>query len=331
MLGNQRLYKLSSAGIFSLALSLILLVACHGIDSTKIPVAVDTDSGIPEHLQLQVMATTPIVTDWINQIAAPRIIAKSIVPYNVDPHSYHPGAKDIARITESDLIIGIGSGYESKWLTDLLKTHPNIRHIELVEFIPLLDHVKDDNHEITHGKKHGNQDPHFWFDPTKVASAVEVISRELCIVDLGGQDHYLMQSEKYLIELNELDDYIHRILDAVPDDRRAFMTGHQSLGYLNNRYHLNAMESVIPNVGLEAGLTPEALVNAVQFIKTHDVKVVFLEESYADKSVRAVADETGVRIARGLNVETLSGLNQTYIDFMENNIGVLADNLMAVP
>ena len=59
--------------------------------------------------------------------------------------------------------------------------------------------------------------------------------------------------------------------------------------------------------------------------------MIFLEESYADKSVKAVADETGVRIARGLTDETLSDPNQTYISSMKNSIGAIAENLMSVP
>lgn len=328
------MYKWYSLGRLISALSLVLLLACNGVDSNKIPVTVNTTSRIPESPELQVMATTPIVADWINQVAGMRLTAKSIIPYNVDPHSYQPGAKDIAKITESDLIFGIGLGYESKWLTNLLKNHPDIRHIRLGEFVPLLQRGLGDDQEIIHGIDHGHEnmyDPHFWFDPTRVVTVVEVISRELYVADLKGRDHYINQTAKYLIELNELDNYIKMLLAGIPDDRRAFMTGHQSLGYLNDRYNLNAMQSVIPNVNLDAGLTPEALVNAVRFIKDHDVKVIFLEESYADKSVKAVADETGVRIARGLTVETLSDPNQTYISSMKNSIGAIAENLMSVP
>ena len=119
--------KWSPLFIFGLVFSLILLLACNGVDTTDMAVSVNTDAQVLESTELQVMGTTPIVTDWINQVASSRLTAESVMPYDIDPHSFQPGAQDVARVTESDLIIGIGSGYESKWLSDLLVTHPNLR------------------------------------------------------------------------------------------------------------------------------------------------------------------------------------------------------------
>ena len=162
-------------------------------------------------------------------------------------------------------------------------------------------------------------------------TAVEVIRGELSAIDPEGRDHYVAQGDEYLLILDQLDDYVNGKLGAIPTDQRAFMTGHDSLGYLNDRYQLEAMESIIPNVDSEAGLTPDSLVSAVKFIKAHNVRVIFLEESHADKAVRAVADETGIRVAQGLNVETLADPSQTYVDFIKSNIEVIVENLMTVP
>ena len=44
-----------------------------------------------------------------------------------------------------------------------------------------------------------------------------------------------------------------------------------------------------------------------------------------------MADETGIRVAHGLNVEPLSDPSQTYVDFIKNNIEIIGENLMSVP
>ena len=330
------MHKWSPLFIFGLLFSLILLLACNGVDSTDMSVSTDTDAQVLESTELRVMGTTPIVTDWINQVASSRLTAESVMPYDIDPHSFLPGAQDVARVTESDLVIGIGSGYESKWLSDLLVTQPNLRYVELAEFVPLLEtgeeHGEEHGEEDPHAEHdHGGQDPHFWFDPTRVMTAVEVIRGELSAIDPEGRDHYVVQADEYLLTLDQLDDYVNETLGTIPGDQRTFMTGHDSLGYLNDRYHLEAMESIIPNVDSEAGLTPDSLVSAVKFIKAHNVQVIFLEESHADKAVRAGADETGIRVAQGLNVETLADPSQTYVDFIKSNIEVIVENLMPVP
>ena len=84
---------------------------------------------------------------------------------------------------------------------------------------------------------------------------------------------------------------------------------------------------MIPNLDSTIGINPKNLVNAVELIKENDIQVIFLENDTPDKSVKTVADETGIRVVTGLSVETLSNNSQTYVDFMENNIQVIVENL----
>ena len=67
--------KWSPLFIFGLVFSLILLLACNGVDTTDMAVSVNTDAQVLESTELQVMGTTPIVTDWINQVASSRLTA----------------------------------------------------------------------------------------------------------------------------------------------------------------------------------------------------------------------------------------------------------------
>ena len=46
----------------------------------------------------------------------------------------------------------------------------------------------------------------------------------------------------------------------------------------------------------------------------------------ATKAAEVIADETGAILVSGLWVETLKE-NQSYIDFMKTNIGIIVDNL----
>lgn len=282
-------------------------------------------SPVEPDTKIRVMALTPIVTDWVNQIAGDKIAVSSIIPRHVDPHSYQPGAKDIARITESDLIFLVGLGYEDRWLSELLANHTDVKQIPLGELISPLKatHLKDESH----GHNNSVYDPHFWFDPKRVASAVNIIATELSLYDPSSEVYYRDNASKYTRKLENLDIGIENLLTTIPDNRRVFMTSHNSLGYFNARYSIKAMHSVIPNVSSETGLTPEDLVGAVKFIKEHDVKAIFLEQTHADKVVKAVADETGIRVVAGLMVETLTDDGQTYIDFMNNNINIIVSNL----
>ena len=45
----------------------------------------------------------------------------SLLPANADPHTYQPGAQDIARVADADLIFSIGLSLERGWLEELIE------------------------------------------------------------------------------------------------------------------------------------------------------------------------------------------------------------------
>ena len=325
------LLKMSQYTTIILSLSLIFYITCGNFNATnisertsEIPIS-RTESIKPK---LKIMTSTPILADWVNQVANNRLIAKPIIPYGVNPHSYQPGAKDIARITESDLIFTVGLKYESQPIAKLLNNHPNIKKVPLGDFISPIQFARKNKHNETHHEdEHGIYDTHFWFDPIRVISAIHIITTELSTLDPPGTNKYKTKASGYIIELEKLDTHIKDSISRIPKDHRSFMTAHESLGYLKDRYDLNVIESVIPNLDSTIGVNPRNLVNAVELIKENDIQVIFLENDTPDKSVKTVADETGIRIVTGLSVETLSNNSQTYVDFMENNIQVIVENL----
>ena len=72
--------------------TLIFCIACSSFNF-------NTENNV-EETELKIMTSTPILADWVNQITDNQPAVKSIMPYGVDPHSYTPGAKDIADIAE---------------------------------------------------------------------------------------------------------------------------------------------------------------------------------------------------------------------------------------
>ena len=96
-----------------------------------------------EETELKIMTSTPILADWVNQITDNQPAVKSIMPYGVDPHSYTPGAKDIADIAELDLIFTVGPNYEAKSFSKFLENHPEIKEVHLIDYIsPIENELK---------------------------------------------------------------------------------------------------------------------------------------------------------------------------------------------
>ena len=98
----------------------------------------------PPAEKLSVVTTSNIVADWVRAIGQDRVDVFPLLPPNADPHSYQPGAQDIARIADADLVFSVGLQLEGGWLDELIENaardHDSI--IALAESVDPIDFVE---------------------------------------------------------------------------------------------------------------------------------------------------------------------------------------------
>ena len=70
---------------------------------------------------VRVVVTTNIMADWVKNVGGESVEVFSIVPLGADPHTFQPGAQDVARIADADLVLSVGLGLEESWLHELLE------------------------------------------------------------------------------------------------------------------------------------------------------------------------------------------------------------------
>ena len=66
------------------------------------------------------VATSNIVADWAEVVGGDRVEVFSLHSPGSDPHNIVPGARDVARVADADLVLSIGLGLEAVWFEDLL-------------------------------------------------------------------------------------------------------------------------------------------------------------------------------------------------------------------
>ena len=126
-----------------------------------------TPTAEPTPTILSVVTSTSIVADWVENIGGDGVEVFSLVPRGVDPHGYQPGARDVARVADADLVLTVGLGLEESWLRELLENAArdpaNVieladaiepiefgeTHIEDVEFLEEINHIV---HEVEEGE-----------------------------------------------------------------------------------------------------------------------------------------------------------------------------------
>ena len=150
---------LKSVWIFIVPLLLLIAAACGGDDATEAPAttappaattapaatsapAATTAAESPEPTtapsvaattappdataeppaeKLNIVTTSNIVADWVREIGGDRVDVFPLLPPNADPHTYQPGAQDITRIADADLVFSVGLQLEGGWLDELIE------------------------------------------------------------------------------------------------------------------------------------------------------------------------------------------------------------------
>jgi len=288
------------------AVMAIFLAACGSTPS-------NSDGG------LNVLASTTFLADIAQNVAGDRAKVESLLPVGADPHSYQAAPSDVAKISESKVLILNGLEYEH-FIESLLENAGGERLV--IEATAGLNPNKDT------GSEHG-VDPHMWLDPNLVITYVENIRDGLSQADPKGAEVYKSNAEAYIAQLKDLDKWIIEQVNTLPAERRLLVTNHEAMGYFAERYGFEVAGSVIPSFSSNAAPSAQEMAGLVDQIKSLNAPAIFLDTADNDILAKQIANETGVMIVSDLHLESLTdgAPAPTYIEMMKHNVSKIVEAL----
>ena len=324
---------------FAILMLSLVLVACSGGSA---------EAGCPEidNREINVVATTPMIGEFVSQVGGDNINLTVLMPPEADPHTYDPAPQDAGKIADADLVFYTGLKYEPAALIKLLENSAcsaevlaevgeNVFPIEFKEggHDDHDDHDEeghDDHDEEGHddhaGHDHGAYDPHFWFDPNRVAYAAEYIESKLVEFDPSNASDYEAAGKAYVTELKGLVGQVSELISTIPSQNRKLITTHESLGYLEAKFGLEVLSTIIPSLDSANEISPSQLVGVIDLIEDNNVKVIFIEAEAPSVYAETIVAETGIRAVEGLWVETLKE-GQSYPEFLFEAVELIVENL----
>ena len=337
---EKRLFKF---GILALS---IVLIACTGGSA---------EAGCPEidGREINVVATTPMIGEFVSQVGGDNINLTVLMPAEADPHTYDPAPQDAGTIADADLVFYTGLKYEPAALIKLLENSACSAEVlaevgESVFPIEFKEGGHDDHHddhdeeghdddeeghdddEEGHddhaGHDHGAYDPHFWFDPNRVAYAAEYIESKLVEFDPSNASEYEAAGKAYVTELKGLVGQVSELISTIPSQNRKLITTHESLGYLEAKFGLEVLSTIIPSLDSANEISPSQLVGVIDVIEDNNVKVIFIESEAPSVYAETIVAETGIKAVEGLWVETLKE-GQSYSEFLFDAVELIVENL----
>ena len=334
---EKRLFKF---GILALS---IVLIACTGGSA---------EAGCPEidGREINVVATTPMIGEFVSQVGGDNINLTVLMPAEADPHTYDPAPQDAGTIADADLVFYTGLKYEPAALIKLLENSACSAEVlaevgESVFPIEFKEGGHDDHDEEGHddhdeeghdddeeghddhaGHDHGAYDPHFWFDPNRVAYAAEYIESKLVEFDPSNASEYEAAGKAYVTELKGLVGQVSELISTIPSQNRKLITTHESLGYLEAKFGREVLSTIIPSLDSANEISPSQLVGVIDVIEDNNVKVIFIEAEAPSVYAETIVAETGIKAVEGLWVETLKE-GQSYSEFLFDAVELIVENL----
>jgi zinc/manganese transport system substrate-binding protein len=298
---------LTALAVTVLAAASLVVSACGGAaETTTARTGATTAASRPV-----MVATTPLLGAIVRDAVGDGAEVRVVMPNGSDPHEWRPSAKDVTALQSADLVVQNGLGLE-QGLEEAVKQ----ARAEGVPVFTATDHIAvrtvaegDDEHAHDHGDEpgHGDEagagDPHFWTDPAQVRKVVAALPgavRRATGADVSAP------AKAAAAQIAALDAAIAADFAALPAKARNLVTGHESLGYLADRYDLGLVGAVTPSLSSQGQVSAAHLKELEDAMEKAGVRVVFTETGLPNAVAEAIVSETGATLVE-LGTEALPG------------------------
>jgi len=233
----------------------------------------------------------------------------------VEPHDLELSPMAVREIAQADLVLYL-SDFQPAVDDAVIATKARVFDAaDAVDLRPA-EHQAGDSEADDH--EHGVMDPHFWLDPTMLATYATAVGEQFAQLDPDNSATYLANASALASELTSLGDTYTTGLAQC--ERRDIVTSHEAFAYLAARYDLN-------QIGI-AGIDPEAEPSPARLLAIRDIveqtgtTTIFTESLVNTAVADAIARDTGATTAVLDPVESVID-NDDYASVMARNLEAL--------
>lgn len=246
-----------------LVFSVISLTSCVGTSKTN---------------KRMITVTIEPLRYFTEQIAGNKFDVATMVPNGSSPETYEPTAKQMVKLSGSDLYIKVGNiGFERTWMKKLESNAPHTIIINSSEGI------------ILQKNRNGIPDPHVWMSTSNAKIIVRNIYRALAEIDSKDSIYFKSNLTKLLekIEITNIN-----VRESISKNKTlTFLIYHPALTYFARDYGLKQIAIE------EEGREPSAaqLQQTISTAKQKRVKVLFVQKEFTNRNTEIVEEGTNAK------------------------------------
>ena len=215
---------------------------------------------------------------FTEEIAGNKFDVVTMVPNGSSPETYEPTAKQMVKLSESDLYIKVGNiGFERTWMKKLESNAPHTIIIDSSEGIAL--------------QKNGNgvPDPHVWMSASNAKIIARNIYKALANIDSKDSIYFKSNLSKLLEKIENTDINVRENISK--NKTLTFLIYHPALTYFARDYGLTQIPIE------EEGREPSAaqLQQTISTAKKKMVKIIFIQKEFANRNTSIVEQGTNAQ------------------------------------
>jgi zinc transport system substrate-binding protein len=239
-----------------------------------------------------------------------------LTPPGVEPHEYELTVRQVAQIDEAS--VGFFEKGMAPSVDQAMANDSPDHQLDVTSVVPLLSPSAGYAGDTTTG----DEDPHFWLDPSLMAAAARAFAATMADADPAHAVYYHRRGAELAGRLDLLDrDYARTLATC---RTRTLVVSHDAFEYLGRRYHLD----VVPIAGLEPDSEPslQHLHDLSTLIRERGVTTVFFETLASPDLARSLAGDLGISTAVLDPIEGLTATDShaTYLSLMRQNLAAIA-------
>ena len=269
--------------------------------------------------KIKIVASFYPIYEFVKKVGGDKVDVSTLIPVGVEPHDFDPTIQQIQGAESADLVIYNGAGLE-RWID---KINAKFK-IDASQGLSLL--TSNDTETA------GGHDPHVWLDPILVQAQVEKIKDALVNIDPANSQYYQSNANKFIAELNNLDNKIKT--DLATCNKKDFIAFHNAFTYFADRYGLN--QHSIHGITPEGEVLPQRLQEVIQLARDLGLNTIYSEDLVDPRSAEVIAQE--IPNGKVLILSPIEGINAEeqdagvdYLDKMNEDIDNLKIGLECQP
>lgn len=277
--------------------------------------------------KLNIVTTTSMITDLVNNIGGDLITVNGLMGAGVDPHLYKASEGDVSKLYNADIIFYNGLHLEGK-LVEVFEKMENTEKIQ----VPLAGAL-DENTLIGSDYFASNYDPHVWFDIEYFKVFALRVTEVLSENDPKNTVSYVDNHTVYMNKLDSLQKAIIAKIATLPKEKRILVTAHDAFNYFGKAYDFQVVGLQGLSTATEAGV--QDVQRLSEFIIVNDVKAIFVESSVPRRTIEALEQAVkskgyDVKIGGSLYSDALGNpgtAEGTYLGMFQYNVNTIVNEL----